>query len=86
MKNEENVLLDALLSVIKNDQDYSDDDMLLFKNIVAVSDDTKAPNKHFVRISTDDVNLDFICTNLWKNNCTVVETEFEEWPLDFSKY
>jgi uncharacterized membrane protein YvbJ len=83
----ENVkLIDTVLSIIKNDQDYSDEDMLLFKNITISSDEEKVPGKHFVRLSTaEEVYLDFICDNIWTKP-VVTETEFDQWPLDFSKY
>lgn len=86
LKTDTDLLLDKLFILIQEDQDYSEEDITLFKNISVNSDENIAPNKYFVRLTTaEDITLDFICENIYTSP-RITETEFNEWPLDFSKY
>lgn len=70
-------LVNTILSLIKEAQDYSDDDMLLFKRINISNKDVLRPDVYYVRLETEDITLDFICTNIYGKS-TVEETTFEE--------
>jgi len=75
-------IINRLLSIIQKEQEYTPEEMQLFRKIESCNDAKVAPNTHYVRLISDDIVLDFICVNPW-GNTLVEEANFLRWPIDF---
>ena len=73
-------LLDTINSIIKKEQDFSDEDMSYITNTII----KEKNNVFYVRLHSADITMDFIIQNLFTKP-SLIEVEFIDFDNDFTK-